>query len=107
MFLNIASKFRAFSARKSRRDSTLLTVDFNLRTRGALYTRTSPAGTGLWKGDFVSSLWDFGKRVFSLFRRLKPPVNNVQSLRDFSKDITLLFFAQKYTIFKNQKSFFK
>ena len=47
-----------------------------------LYLWKSPAGTALWNGDFVSSLRDFGGRVFSLNRRLKPPVNKVSSLRD-------------------------
>jgi len=77
----MTSKLSSISVDKSR---TLLTVGFNLRTRNTLYAHQSPAGTALWNGDFVSSLRDFGGRVFSLIRRLKPPVNKVSSLRDFS-----------------------
>ena len=57
---------------KSRRDGILLTVGFNLRTRD------------------MSSLQDFGVKLFRLIRRLKPTVNKVSSLRDFSTDITSL-----------------
>ena len=72
------------SGRKSRRDGILLTVDFNLRTRSSQLSPQSPAGTTLWSDDIVSSLRDFGGKLFRLFRRLKPPVNKVLSLRDFS-----------------------
>ena len=80
----MTSKLSSISVDKSRRDGALLTVGFNLRTRNTLYAHQSPAGTALWNGDFVSSLRDFGGRVFSLIRRLKPPVNNMSSLRDIS-----------------------
>ena len=39
---------------KSRRDDTLLTVDFNLRTQRTLYSQISPAGTTLWNDDSVT-----------------------------------------------------
>jgi len=68
---------------KSRRDGTLLTVDFNLRTKGVLCYPQSPAGTALWRGNIVSSLRDFRAYLFCLIRRLKPTVNKVLSLRDF------------------------
>ena len=74
---------RRMRARKSRRDDTLLTVDFNLRTRNALCSRQSPAGTAQHRLSKVSSLRDFGIVVYRLLRRLKPPVNRVSSLRDF------------------------
>ena len=68
---------------KSRSDGTLLTVGFNLRTRNALRSPQSPAGTTLWR-DKVSSLRDFEGSIFRLIRRLKSTVNKVPSLRDFT-----------------------
>ena len=70
--------------RKSRRDNTLLTVDFNLRKRNDIYAQQSPAGTTLCKRTQVSSLRDLAGCVVPLFRRLKPTVNKVPSLRDYS-----------------------
>ena len=76
---------------KSRRDGILLTVGFNLRTRIALRSHTSPAGTTQWR-DKVSSLRDFDSNLYCLIRRLngealnevKSTVNKVLSLRDIS-----------------------
>jgi len=113
MIFNIAFKLSSINVEKSRRDGALLTVDFNLRTRGTLYARTSPAGTvlsgfglsysvnQLFNNSFVSSLRDFGGRVFCLFRRLKPPVNKVPSLRDFFTDITPLQVVYFSSLSKN------
>jgi len=56
--------FSLMNKGKSRRDGILITVDFNLRTRNAVYSPCRPAGT-TWR-DKVSSLWDFGGRLFSL-----------------------------------------
>ena len=74
-------------ARKSNR----LTVGFNLRTGNALHNIQSPAGTAQTLSQFfvkrdgvVSSLRDLGVGLFRLFRRLKPTVNKVLSLRDSS-----------------------
>ena len=90
---------------KSRRDDTLLTVDFNLRTGNVPCSQQSPAGTVLlkMKGEqstiknycslfiipcsltIVSSLRDFAEySSCRLFRRLKSTVNKVLSLRDIS-----------------------
>jgi hypothetical protein len=68
---------------KSRRDGTLLTVDFNLRTRSASCSSQSPAGTTL-RRDKMSSLRDLVEtwRTTSVIRRLTPTVNQVLSLRD-------------------------
>ena len=71
---------------KSRSDDTLLTVGFNLRTRDAIHSPQSPAGTTQWRNK-VSSLRDFGRIVSSLIRRLKPTVNRVPSLRDFAPSL--------------------
>ena len=69
---------------QSRRDETLLTVDFNLRKMIDIRSLQSPAGTTHGKGDQVPSLRDL-VAVCSIFvRRLKPTVNRVSSLRDFS-----------------------
>ena len=78
---------------KSRRDgpefnSGLLTVGFNLRTRSAVYSLKSPAGTTFYLSK-MSSLRDLLRRWSFSFRRLKPTVNNPElnsgsSLRDFS-----------------------
>ena len=63
---------------KSRRDNTLLTVGFNLRQYGTYHQ--VPQGRHFSRQ--VSSLRDFIGR--GPFRRLKPTVNKVLSLRDFS-----------------------
>ena len=68
---------------KSRRDDTLLTVDFNLRKANDIQAQHSPAGTTLCRSVQVSSLRDLADCVASLSRRLKPTVNQVLSLRDF------------------------
>ena len=68
---------------KSRSDGILLTVGFNLRTRGALRSPRSPAGTAQWSVK-MSSLRDFADRVTLHLRRLKSTVNKMSSLRDFS-----------------------
>ena len=75
---------------KSRRDDTLLSVGFNLRTGNALYALQSPAGTthslhqiSINRDDVVSSLRDLCVGQLHMFRRLKPTVNKVSSLRDF------------------------
>ena len=73
---------------KSRRDDTLLTVGFNLRMTDTERSSRSPA----WDDTFlsvaykmqVSSLRDFGAHDASPFRRLKPTVIKVPSLRDSS-----------------------
>ena len=111
---------------KSRRDDTLLTVGFNLRTTDTAHIHPSPAWDDtLLSGVYisyagklcgfaalreiiisrkvaktqrlkctdidrekymmqVSSLRDFGAHDASPFRRLKPTVNRVSSLRDWS-----------------------
>jgi len=73
--------FRLCSAEQSRRDNTLLTVEFILRTRDVVHALQVPQGRH-FEWMIVSSLRDFGKRLFRLFRRLKPTVNQVLSLRD-------------------------
>ena len=71
---------------KSRRDDILLTVGFNLRKlNGHLRSKSrrddilSATGT-----KNMSSLRDLADSSFSSFRRLKPTVINVSSLRDFA-----------------------
>ena len=76
---------------KSRRDDTLLTVDFNLRKRNISRMRPSPAGTILAShllDNKVSSHAGLRYLCASIVRRLKPTVNKVTSLRDlpFSMD---------------------
>ena len=76
---------------KSRRDNTLLTVGFNLRTDGTQHQvpqgrhfanpRRNTA-TPFQKGAQVSSLRDFSEG--GRYRRLKPTVNKVLSLRDWA-----------------------
>jgi len=68
---------------KSHRDGTLLTVDFNLRTRDDVYSTQVPQGRH-FEVSIVSSLRDFEAMLFSSFRRLKPTVNKISSLRDYS-----------------------
>ena len=69
---------------QSSRDSTLLTVGFNLRTKNAPYSPQSPAGKAQSTNseEFVSSLRDLDDGLFCTFRRLKPTVNKVLSLQD-------------------------
>ena len=78
---------------KSRRDGTLLTVGFNLRIGNTLYALQSPAGTiqilsqpSTSRDRVVSSLRDLNDGLFCMFRRLKPTVNRVPSLRDLPFD---------------------
>ena len=69
---------------KSRRDDTLLTVDFNLRKKQQnVHALQSPAGTTLCRRLQVSSLRDLGACVAHYVRRLKLTVNQMSSLRDF------------------------
>ena len=82
-----ASILRLRSAGQSRRDNTLLTVGFNLRTMDAAHTLSSPAwdDTLLYRKMQVSSHAGLGRdrmHSVSTFRRLKPTVNKVLSLRD-------------------------
>ena len=65
-------------------DDTLLTVDFNLRKRNNEHVLQSPAGTTLCSSIQVSSLRDLGACIARSVRRLKPTVNKVSSLQDFS-----------------------
>ena len=74
--------FSQIYIKQSRRDDTLLTVDFNLRTEKSLHSPQSPAGTILLRNKEVSSLRDLGDALFCAFRRLKSTVNKVSSLRD-------------------------
>ena len=89
---------------KSRRDGALLTVDFNLRTRNTSSAPQSPAGTTLWNNK-VLSLHDFGDGLFCAFRRLKPTVNQVLSLRDISSLIQYFykFFISRAIVFRLDK----
>ena len=79
----ICHGFQKIKREKSRRDGIFLTVDFNLRARNAMLSFQSPAGTTQWK-DKISSLRDLLWRWTLCFRRLKPTVNKVLSLRDIS-----------------------
>ena len=100
---------------KSRRDGIILTVDFNLRTGNAVETwraasLQSPEGRTLWR-DKVSSLRDLLRRWLFSFRRLKPTVNQVLSLRDFLlfiTDFTPIFCCYNfvYLHIKQQNSMF-
>ena len=67
---------------QSRRDGTLLTVDFNLRQIEVTCAKV-PQGR-YFRAMIVSSLRDFGVMLVIVFRRLKPTVNKMLSLRDFS-----------------------
>jgi len=70
---------------KSRRDDTLLTVGFNLRSRdAACHVSTSPAGTTLITGTKCRPCGTWALCAALPVRRLKPTVNRVSSLRDFS-----------------------
>ena len=78
--------FRTMTERRSPAgDDTLLTVDFNLRKRNNVHALQSPAGTTLCRSIQVSSLRDLGACVALVVRRLKPTVNKVSSLQDFSQ----------------------
>ena len=74
---------------KSRRDNTSLTVDFNLREDEAHHVSASPAGTTHWRCTVyevrgkVLSLRDLDVPRSIFFRRLKPTVIKMPSLRDF------------------------
>gem|GEM_PF-4366098 len=68
---------RRRGAEQSRRDSTLLTVGFNLRNKTTHTTKSHRDDTSHRK---VSSLRDLSERLPC--RRLKPTVNKVLSLRD-------------------------
>ena len=97
---------------KSRRDDTLLTVDFNLRTGNVSCPVQNPAGMTLLTINseqltinnycsycsltIVSSLRDFADySSCRLFRRLKSTVNKVLSLRDISP-LTQFFYKFFY-----------
>jgi hypothetical protein len=86
---------------KSRRDDTLLTVGFSLRTgQDAHLSAQSPAGTALWSRE-VSSLRDLVEtcRAASPLRRLKPTVNKGLSLRDsYELTISLFVLQGQYSI---------
>ena len=87
---------------KSRRDETLLTVEFILRNMDAVIPKV-PQGRHFGV-MVVSSLRDFGFVLHRLSRRLKSTVNNVLSLRDKIANsqntvICYLFFMPKYITF--------
>ena len=72
---------------KSRRDDTLLTAGFNLRTKDTAHTHTSPAWDDtyiVFANNKVPSHAGLGRHCVFTFRRLKPTVNKVSSLRDIS-----------------------
>ena len=75
---------------KSRRDGTLLTVDFNLRLMDATHSEV-PQGR-YFRAIIVSSLRDFGVTLLCAFRRLKPTVNKMLSLRDISPNSDEFYF---------------
>ena len=92
IFKTIISFFNSCCV-KSRRDDTLLTVGFNLRTGNVAGVSKVPQGRHL---EYVQSAVPAGLAshfvqstsvemwcVASLFRRLKPTVNRVPSLQDF------------------------
>jgi len=78
---------------KSRRDGTLLTVEFILRTIGAMNSLLVPKGRHI-KVRLVSSLRDFGGMLFHQLRRLKPTVNRVSSLRDYLPQLNKIAIQQ-------------
>jgi hypothetical protein len=79
-----------FLAAKSRSDDTLLTVDFNLRTRNAIHLHQVLQGRHSHLSK-VSSLQDLRARRDARVRRLKPTVNKVLShAGHFIVDMTLL-----------------
>ena len=69
---------------KSRRDNTLLTVDFNLRTGTAMNALKVPQGRYFVPVLYVVPAGLCRARILLNFRRLKPTVNRVSSLRDSS-----------------------
>ena len=76
---------------KSRRDGTLLTVDFNLRGGDAArHVSTSPAGTTLIAGGKCRPCGTWEALAEHLVRRLKSTVNKVLSLRDSAQLVNLL-----------------
>ena len=72
---------RGVTAEQSRRDVTLLTVEFILRTLRIAHALQVPQGRH-FEWMIVSSLRDFGAMLFHRLRRLKPTVNQVLSLWD-------------------------
>ena len=77
---------------QSRRDDTLLTVGFNLRTTNVAHTHDSPARddtcfVSVTDYEVSSHAGLKDERSVSLSRRLKSTVNRVSSLRDFSRII--------------------
>ena len=93
------------TAPKSRRDDTLLTVDFNLRENSNMRILQSPAGTTLFseerrvKNEECATLLykcrplrDFVQSAIFAVRRLKPTVNKVSSLRDYVADNLMCHF---------------
>jgi hypothetical protein len=88
----------AFAA-QSRRDGTLLTVGFNLRTGSATAPPQVPQGRpfvlfpcfGGWVGlDCVVPAGLVETWRAASYRRLKPTVNKVSSLRDFTVRVAYL-----------------
>ena len=85
-------KYRVpLSEKKSRRDNTLLTVDFNLRKRNdQLHAKsckddTAPSQLGEGWGGACTVPAGLGRLLLScLVRRLKSTVKHVPSLRDFA-----------------------
>ena len=73
-------------AGKSRRDDTLLTVDFNLRNTNDVRAQESPEGTTLGSYIMYRPCGTFSMCPAFPVRRLKPTVNQVSSLRDFVAD---------------------
>ena len=69
---------------KSRRDGTLLTVGFNLRSRMTVRLSPSPAGTALCTCDICRPCGTWRSCAVIPNRRLKPTVNKMSSLRDFA-----------------------
>ena len=77
---------------QSRRDDTLLTVGFNLRTTNVAHTNDSPARddtcfVSVTDNEVSSHAGLKDERSVSLSRRLKSTVNRVSSLRDLSRII--------------------
>ena len=85
-YIQESIKSRKMIKEKSRRDGTLLTVDFNLRQIDAMPSEV-PQGR-YFRAIIVSSLRDFGVTLLCAFRRLKPTVNKMLSLRDWSQIVT-------------------
>ena len=61
---------------------------------------SSVMSTAKCQRDKVSSLRDFGGSLFRLFRRLKPPVNRVTSLQDFTAKKLIRQLASDTTVVK-------